>query len=84
MKKSFMLIAAAAAMFAACQQEDVVIDQSSNLEKAIGFTTYTPSVTRAENSSATKAIGLENYYTSFRVWGYKNIKQSDDSFKSVP
>ena len=69
-----MLIAAAAAMFAACQQEDVIIDQSSNLEKAIGFTTYTPSVTRAENSSATKTFGLENYYNQFRVWGYKNIK----------
>lgn len=83
MKKSFMLIAAAAAMFAACQQEDVVIDQSSNLEKAIGFTTYTPSVTRAENSSATKTFGLENYYNQFRVWGYKNIKDNNGTSGTV-
>ena len=73
-----MLIAAAAAMFAACQQEDVVIDQSSNLEEAIGFSTYTPSMTRAgsessENSGVTEKKDLEKYHPTFRVWGFKNI-----------
>ena len=78
MKKSFMLIAAAAAMFAACQQEDVIVDQSSNnnVQQAIGFSTYTPSMTRAENSSATSAYALENYHETFYVWGYKNIKST--------
>ena len=74
-----MLIAAAAAMFAACQQEDVIIDQSSNLEKPISFGTYTPNMTRAENaenSSAKVKNGLESYHNTFRVWGYKNILTS--------
>ena len=75
MKKSFMLIAAAAAMFAACQQEDVVIDQSSNnnVQQAIGFSTYTPSMTRAENSDATKTSDLENYQYQFTVYGFKYV-----------
>ena len=70
-----MLIAAAAAMFAACQQEDVVIDQSSNnnVQQAIGFSTYTPSMTRAENSDATKTSDLENYQYQFTVYGFKYV-----------
>lgn len=68
-----MLIAAAAAMFAACQQEDVVIDQSSNLEKAIGFGTYTPNLTRAENSDGEVGYSLKNYHNTFKVYGYKTV-----------
>lgn len=78
-----MLIAAAAAMFAACQQEDVVNDQSSNnnVQQAIGFSTFTPNVTRgAENSDATFKQGLENYHPDFYVWGFKNI---NGTYKSV-
>lgn len=77
MKKSFMLIAAAAAMFAACQQEDVVIDQSSNLEEAIGFGTYTPGMTRADNSTGEDGEQLEKYHNTFAVYGFKNVGSTE-------
>lgn len=72
-----MLIAAAAAMFAACQQEDVIIDQSSNLEEAIGFGTYTPGMTRAENSTGEDGEQLEKYHNTFVVYGFKNVGSTE-------
>ncbi len=82
MKKIF-IFAAAAAMFASCAQDELIneINPSSKVEKAIGFSTIADKVTRnAENSSATDVSGLENYHTTFKVWGYKNILQSGNTY----
>lgn len=82
MKKIF-IFAAAAAMFASCSQDELLteVEPSSNVEQAIGFGTWTNKATRgtgiSENNGLTCGQGLENYYETFKVWGYKNINSSE-------
>ena len=72
--KKYLFIAAAAAMFAACSNEDVLVDgrQPVATESAISFSTFNPNMTRAENSGEDYTEALQNYHSTFAVWGYKN------------
>ena len=74
MKKSYFLMAAAAMMFAACSQSDVLNEvQVQEEAQAIGFSTYSGKVTRAENNSnSTITSDLYSHHDDFKVWGYKN------------
>lgn len=77
MKKLYFMMAIAATMFAACSQTEVideVVDNST--PKAIGFTTYAEGQTRAENSNAVYADGLEEHHKTFKVWGYKSVSET--------
>lgn len=76
MKKSYLLIAAAA-IFAACAETDLISDFGSNdvvAESAIGFGSGMNNMTKAENSKADDQNGLENFWWTMRIWGYKNIR----------
>lgn len=76
MKKIF-IFAATAALLASCAKDELIneVDPSSNVEQAIGFSTFANLTTRnAENDKdAVSKSGLENYYDKFLVWGYKNV-----------
>ena len=67
-------MAAAATMFAACSQSDVLSEAQVQEEaQAIGFSTYSGKVTRAENNNtAVNTSNLEAHHETFTVWGYKN------------
>lgn len=80
--KKIYLLAAAAAMFASCAQDELITEvEPSNVEQAIGFGTVFDKMTRsAENDKdATLVKGLENYNTSFSVWGNKNAASAVSS-----
>lgn len=83
MKKIF-IFAAAAAMFASCAQDELLTEvEPSNVEQAIGFGTFASKTTRGtttseNNGTSDVPTGLEKYYKTFKVWGYKNIKQSGE------
>lgn len=72
--KKYLFLAAAAAMFAACSNEDVLVDgrQPVATESAISFSTFNPNMTRAENSGEDYTEALQNHHSTFAVWGYKN------------
>ena len=84
--KKYLFIAAAATL-AACTQ-DTLIDESRVPEAkdaAIGFGSDLNKMTRAENSTGELDAGLEKYHQDFRVWGFKNIKNTDGStYTSIP
>lgn len=67
-------MAAAATLFAACSQSDVLNEvQVQDEAQAIGFSTYSGKVTRAENNNtAVNTSNLEAHHETFKVWGYKN------------
>lgn len=75
MKKSLLILGVTALVFAGCSN-DVLLDdmaiQKDN-QMAISFNTFTSKQTRAENSSATATNALEDYNTTFKVWGYKFV-----------
>jgi len=77
MKKSLFTLAALAAVMASCSNENILVDnnqkQNAN-ETAIGFETFTSKATRADNSSETTQLGLEDHHTTFSVWGYKDVQ----------
>jgi len=75
MKKNLFFIAAAAIAFAACSNEEILVDngQQNSNESAIGFTTYAGKATRAaENSEEGYSLDLKDHHAGFVVWGYKN------------
>jgi len=76
MKKNLFFIAAAAIAFAACSNEEILVDngQQGGTEKAIGFGTYAGKATRAENSTASYNDDLSAHHLNFAVWGYKNTE----------
>lgn len=89
MKKSLVLLATAA-LFAACSENDLIVDnfmsgEAASQESAIGFGSGMNNMvgTRAENSSATETNDLENFWYTMRIWGYKNIKNTDGTFTST-
>ena len=65
MKKSYLILAAVAATFAACSQNEVITEITEQ-EVPIGFETFSDLATKASTST-----NLEDYYTTFGVWGYK-------------
>ena len=72
MKKIF-IFAATAALLASCAQDEVLNNYEPTADKAIGFSTFASKATRAENSTAETKYGLEDYYNTFKVWGYKVV-----------
>jgi len=72
MKKSYLMIAAAAALFAACSSNDTLKEFNKTEGPAINFSSYTQKISRAENSSASYSLFLEDHHSSFKVWGFKN------------
>jgi len=76
MKKNYYFIAAAALAFAACSNEEILVDngQQSGSEVEIGFETFTEAQTRAtENNDKTYAWNLEDHHTTFDVWSTKLV-----------
>jgi len=78
MKKNLFFIAAAAIAFAACSNEEILVDNEiqGGTEQAIGFGTYAGKATRAENSTASYNDDLSAHHTNFAVWGYKNTEKA--------
>ena len=77
MKKSYLIIAAAAASLASCSNNDNFKEITT--DTTIGFSTFTTKQTRAaENSGKNTYNNLENYNTTFKVWGYKNVQVSSN------
>ena len=78
MKKNLFFIAAAAIAFAACSNEEILVDngQQGGAEKTIGFGTYAGKATRAENSTAGYSDDLSAHHLNFAVWGYKNTEKA--------
>ena len=77
--KKYLFFAAAVAI-TACTNDTLIDDTRvpDTKEVAIGFGSDINKLvkTRAENSTATDTKGLENYHYTFRIWGYKNIKNA--------
>ena len=74
MKKSIFILAAAA-IVASCAENDA-FKEINTPDEAIGFTTYTGKLTRAENSSATVKHSLGRYHDSFKVWSSKTVNST--------
>lgn len=81
---------ATAALFAACSENDLIVDnfmsgEAASQESAIGFGSGMNNMvgTRAENSNAEEKNDLENFWYTMRIWGYKNIKNTDGTFTST-
>lgn len=83
MKKSFIIIAAAALILAACAGNDTlnkeVINNSEN-NGAIGFTSFTEKVTKAENSEALYTWTFFDHQESFLVWARKYNQPKNNIF----
>lgn len=72
MKKSYLILAAVAGLFASCSQEVLVDENVNNFpESPIGFSTFTESHTRADNSTAAHPWNLEDHHDNFNVWAWK-------------
>lgn len=75
--KKYLFILATAAIAVSCSENDS-FKEIDTQDTVIGFTTYTGKLTRAaENSSATKKYNLEDYNTTFKVWGYKIVNGTE-------
>ena len=77
------MLAAATMMLAACAETDLLneVNVESN-GQAIGFSTFAGKSTRAENSTVTETLGLEEHHETFKVWAYKNT-MTDYVFEDV-
>lgn len=73
--KKYLFILATAAIVASCSSNDT-FKEINTPDEAIGFTTYTGKLTRAENSSATAKHSLGNYHLSFQVWSSKTVNSN--------
>jgi len=76
MKKSIFILATAA-IVASCSSNDTFKEMNNQEGGAISFETFTTKQTRAENSTETLQSALNNYNTTFLVWGYKTINNAD-------
>ena len=74
MKKAIYLLAATALM-ASCTQE-VLIDQPQpqpEKSRRIGFDTFVEKATRTEDLNLDNPTALNNFYTTFNVYGWKTV-----------
>lgn len=77
--KKYLFILATAAIAVSCSENDS-FKEIDTQDTVIGFTTYTGKLTRAdvaENSSSTNKYNLEDYNTTFKVWGYKIVNGTE-------
>ena len=85
MKKSYLMIAAAAALFAACAENDTFKESTTkDNQQPFTFSAYADKVTKGTNSSS-----LQDFYTVFGVYGFKNVTRSGQAtnetvFSNVP
>lgn len=83
MKKSFIIIAAAALVMSACVENDTfrkdVVNNGEN-NGAIGFTSFTEKVTKAENSEGLYTWTFFDHQESFLVWARKNNQPTNNIF----
>lgn len=70
--KKYLFILATAAIVASCSSNDS-FKEINTPDEAIGFSTITGKLTRAENSSATVKHSLGRYHNSFKVWSSKTV-----------
>lgn len=75
--KKYLFILATAAIVASCSDNDTFKEINTQEGGAISFETFTTKQTRAENSTETSQSALNNYNTTFLVWGYKTINNAD-------
>jgi hypothetical protein len=84
MKKSYLMIAAAVAMFTACEDNDTfrkdIQNNSSENGEAIGFTSFTEKVTKAENSESLYTWTFFDHQESFQVWARKSNQPNKEIF----
>ena len=73
--KKYLFILTTAAIVASCSDIDT-FKQVNTPDEAIGFSTYTGKLTRAENSTASVKHSLGNYHNSFKVWGSKTVNST--------
>ena len=73
--KKYLFILTIAAIVASCSDIDT-FKQVNTPDEAIGFSTYTGKLTRAENSTASVKHSLGNYHNSFKVWGSKTVNST--------
>ena len=84
MKKNFFMLAATAALFAACAETELVNEVNvEGTQQEIGFSTFAGKTTRAENSTQTEKLGLEQHHGDFDVWAYKNTMNPAYVFEDV-
>ena len=88
MKRNILIIAATALVLAGCSDVDTLkrdVQNNNENGEAIGFTSYTQKITRAENSGAAYSWNFYNHQESFRVWAYKNPNNTytDQVFNGV-
>ena len=85
MKKSYLMIAAAAALLTACSDTDTIKESiEDNNPQPFTFSAYADKVTKGTNSS-----NLQDFYTVFGVYGFKNVTRSGTAtdeavFTNVP
>lgn len=75
--RKYVFILATAAIVASCSDIDSLKEANTQEGGAISFETFTTKQTRAENSTETSQSALNNYNTTFLVWGYKTINNAD-------
>lgn len=83
MKKCFIIIAAAALVMSACVENDSlrkeVVNNGEN-NGAIGFTSFTEKVTKAENSEGLYTWTFFDHQENFLVWARKNNQPTNNIF----
>ena len=83
MKKSFIFLATAAVIFAACSETDTFrkdVKDNNSESGAIGFTSFTEKVTKAENSDALYTWTFFDHQESFLVWARKYNQPTNNIF----
>lgn len=85
MKKSLIMIAAAAFIFAGCAGNDTfkrdLRENTGESSGAIGFTSFTEKVTKAENSDALYSWSFYDHQETFQVWARKNNQPTKEIFE---
>ena len=84
MKRNLLIIAATALVLAGCADNDTfkrdVRESNNQNDGAIGFTSFTEKVTKAENSDALYSWTFFDHQESFQVWARKNNQPNKEIF----
>ena len=84
--RKYLFILATAAIVASCSNVDVVrndIQNGSEDGGAIGFTSFTDKVTKAENSEALYTWTFFEHQESFKVWARKSTQPTNEIFNGT-